>query len=101
MNSAGIVENFSAFDYPEEKVKKLMDINVMGSFFCAREAAKRMPSATEGGGSIVLIGSMSGLVVNVPQAQTPYNASKAAVIHMGKSLAVEWAKMGVRVNCIR
>lgn len=55
---------------------------------------------TNTNGSIVLIGSMSGSIVNVPQPQTPYNASKAAVKHMASSLAVEWAKKGIRVNSI-
>lgn len=58
VTAAGIVENFVALEYPTEKVRKLMDINVMGTWFCAREAAKRM----EKGGSIVMIGSMSGSV---------------------------------------
>jgi D-arabinitol 2-dehydrogenase len=52
-------------------------------------------------GSIILIGSMSGIVVNVPQPQTPYNSSKAAVRQMAASLAVEWAKHNIRVNCLR
>jgi len=50
--------------------------------------------------NIVMIGSMSGSIVNVPQPQTPYNASKAAVRHLAASLAVEWAGHGIRVNCI-
>lgn len=57
-NSAGIVENFPATEYPTDKTRKLVDINIMGSFFTAREAAKRMQK----GGSIILIGSMSGMV---------------------------------------
>ncbi|GFZ43267.1 D-arabinitol 2-dehydrogenase [ribulose-forming] [Saitozyma sp. JCM 24511] len=96
VTAAGIVENFVAHEYPTEKVKKLMDINVMGTWFCALEAAKLMPN----GGAITLIGSMSGNVVNVPQPQTPYNFSKAAVRHMARSLAVEWASQNIRVNCI-
>ncbi|KAJ9101934.1 hypothetical protein QFC19_005015 [Naganishia cerealis] len=96
VNSAGLVENFPATEYPTEKVKKLLDVNILGSYFVAREAAKVMTS----GASIILIGSMSGVVINVPQPQTPYNFSKAAVIHMAKSLAVEWAPKGIRVNCI-
>ncbi|KAL7423653.1 hypothetical protein Q5752_001234 [Cryptotrichosporon argae] len=96
VTAAGIVENFVAHEYPTEKVRKLLDINVMGTWFCALEAAKRMPQ----GGSITLIGSMSGNIVNVPQPQTPYNFSKAAVRHMARSLAVEWAKQDIRVNCI-
>ncbi|KAH8634735.1 Mac1p interacting (MIC1) [Alternaria alternata] len=51
-------------------------------------------------GSIVMIGSMSGAIVNVPQPQAPYNAAKAAVRHLASSLAVEWAGAGIRVNCI-
>ena len=51
-------------------------------------------------GSIVMIGSMSGSIVNVPQPQAPYNAAKAAVRHLASSLAVEWAHAGIRVNCI-
>ncbi|KAJ6531246.1 NAD(P)-binding protein [Mycena capillaripes] len=112
--SAGIVENYSALDYPFDRIKKLYDINVHGSFFTAREAARNM--IPQGGGSIVLVASMSANIVNIPQPQTPYNASKAgkrllsilsnchsipaAVKHMASSLAVEWAKKGVRVNVL-
>jgi len=96
--SAGIVENYSAFDYPFDRIKRLYDINVHGAFFTAREAARNM--IPQGGGSIVLIASMSAQVVNIPQPQTPYNSSKAAVRHMASSLAVEWAKKGIRVNSL-
>lgn len=96
VTAAGIVENFTALEYPMSKIRKLMDINVLGTWSCSLEAAKLMPN----GGSIIMVGSMSGEVVNVPQPQTPYNVSKAAVRHMARSLAVEWAKQGIRVNCI-
>ncbi|KAI9634559.1 uncharacterized protein MKK02DRAFT_16888 [Dioszegia hungarica] len=96
VTAAGIVENFVAHEYPTDKIRKLLDINIMGTWFCALEAAKLMPE----GGSITMIGSMSGSVVNVPQPQTPYNFSKAAVRHMARSLAVEWATQNIRVNCI-
>ncbi|KAJ1309169.1 hypothetical protein OPQ81_004840 [Rhizoctonia solani] len=97
--SAGIVENYSAFDYPTARIRLLYDVNVHGAFFCAREAAKHM---IEKGvkGSIILVSSMSANIVNVPQPQTPYNSSKAAVKHMAASLAVEWAKSGIRVNAL-
>ena len=58
VTAAGIVENYVAHDYPTEKIRKLLDINVMGTWFCALEASKLMPE----GGSIVMIGSMSGSV---------------------------------------
>lgn len=74
-------------------------INVEGSFYCAREAAKDMMRRSAPG-SIVMIGSMSGAAVNIPQPQSPYNASKAAVRHMASSLAVEWATKEIRVNVI-
>ncbi|CAD6573735.1 MAG: hypothetical protein TREMPRED_000898 [Tremellales sp. Tagirdzhanova-0007] len=96
VTAAGIVENFSAHEYPTPKIRKLMDINVMGTWHCSLEAANLMPH----GGSIIMVGSMSGDVVNIPQPQTPYNVSKAAVRHMARSLAVEWAKQNIRVNCI-
>ncbi|EPQ57939.1 NAD P-binding protein [Gloeophyllum trabeum ATCC 11539] len=96
--SAGIVENYSAFDYPFDRIKRLYDINVHGAFFTAREAARNM--IPQGGGAIVLVSSMSANIVNIPQPQTPYNASKAAVKHMAASLGVEWAKKGVRVNVL-
>ena len=53
-----------------------------------------------GRGAIINIGSMSGMIVNKPQAQANYNSSKAAVHHLTKSLAVEWAPRGVRVNAV-
>ncbi|KAF7980623.1 hypothetical protein HWV62_37414 [Athelia sp. TMB] len=96
--SAGIVENFPAVDYPLDRAKKLYDINVHGVFCTAREAAQVM--IPRGGGSIILVSSMSANIVNIPEPQTPYNASKAAVKHMAESLAVEWATTGVRVNVI-
>ncbi|EPQ31965.1 uncharacterized protein PFL1_00164 [Pseudozyma flocculosa PF-1] len=99
VNSAGIVENFPATEYPTEKMRKLYDINVHGSYFVAREAAKHM-LADGIRGSIVLVASMSAAVTNIPQPQAPYNASKAAVRHMAGSFAVEWAKAGIRVNSL-
>ncbi|KAG6814558.1 hypothetical protein H0H92_000086 [Tricholoma furcatifolium] len=96
--SAGIVENYSALDYPSERIKRLYDVNVHGVYYTAREAARKM--IPQGCGSIILISSMSANIVNIPQLQTPYNASKAAVKHMAASLAVEWAKTGIRVNSL-
>jgi len=97
--NAGIVENYPATEYPTDRYKKLYDINVHGVFYTARETAKHMLRlGTQG--SIILIASMSANIVNYPQAQMPYNASKAAVKHMANCLAVEWAKDGIRVNSL-
>lgn len=93
--SAGIVENFPAEEYPTDKMNKLFQVNINGSYFVAREAAKIM-LADKTQGSIILIASMSASIVNVPQTQAPYNISKAGVKHMAASLAVEWAKRGIR-----
>lgn len=99
VTAAGIVHNYPATEYPTDKYKLVWQVNVDGTYFCAREAAKHMLEQGNEG-SIVLVGSMSGDIVNVPQPQTPYNASKAAIKHMASSLAVEWAKAGIRVNCL-
>jgi len=92
------VNNYTAFEYPTDAMRRLYDVNVHGSFFTPRESAEIM--AAHGGGSIILIASMSAHIINYPQPQTPYNASKAAVKHMASSLAFEWAKDGVRVNSL-
>lgn len=99
VTSAGFCENFDAVKYPLDRVKKLWGVNVDGTYLFAVEAAKHMMSRGAPG-SIVFIGSMSGKIVNVPQAQAPYNASKAAVRHLASSFAVEWAGSGIRVNTI-
>ena len=72
-------------------MKKLWGVNVDGTYLWATEAARHFMSR-DAPGSIVCIGSMSGQIVNVPQPQAPYNASKAAVRHLVSSFAVEWAK---------
>ena len=77
---------------------EVVDVNLNGVFWCCRAFGRAMLAA--GRGSIVTIGSMSGLVVNKPQPQASYNASKAAVHHLTKSLAAEWAPHGVRVNAV-
>lgn len=85
--------------YSTEKFRRLMDINVTGSFLMAKACAKHMiPSHS--GGSIIFIASMSGIIVNYPQEQCAYNASKAAVAQLCKSMAAEWAQFGIRVNAI-
>lgn len=98
MNNAGVALWKEAEDVSEEEWRRLMDINLNGVYFCCQAAAKHMK--THGGGRIINIASMSGLIVNQPQYQAAYNTSKAAVIHLTKSLAAEWAPYNIRVNSI-
>lgn len=79
--------------------RRLIDINLTGSFMMS-QAVGRAAIAAGKPCSIILVASMSGSIVNYPQEQSCYNASKAGVIQLGKSLAAEWAKFDIRVNCI-
>jgi D-arabinitol 2-dehydrogenase len=99
VTSAGFTENFDAILYPHDRMKKLWGVNVDGTYLWAVEVAKHLMER-KSPGSIVMIGSMSGVIVNVPQPQAPYNAAKAAVRQLAASMAVEWAHAGIRVNCI-
>lgn len=96
--NAGICINVPAEEMTLEQWKKVIDINLTGVFLTAQAAGKVM--LKQGGGSIVNTASMSAHIVNVPQPQCAYNASKAGVIMLTKSMAVEWAERNVRVNCI-
>ena len=98
VNNAGITIWGPAESVPAADWHKVIDLNLHGLFHCCQAVGKVM--LRQGAGSIINIASMSGLIVNVPQAQASYNASKAAVIHLTRSLAVEWARRGVRVNAI-
>jgi NAD(P)-dependent dehydrogenase (short-subunit alcohol dehydrogenase family) len=99
VNNAGIARSDTpAEDVTDEHWLNVIDVNLNGSFWCARAFGRHMLAA--GSGSIVNIGSMSGFIVNRPQPQSYYNASKAAVHQLTKSLAAEWAGRGVRVNAV-
>lgn len=97
-NNAGICINAPAEEMTYEQWMKVINVNLNSVFLCATTAGKVM--LEQGYGSIINTASMSGHIVNVPQPQCAYNASKAGVIMLTKSLAVEWAKKNVRVNCI-
>jgi NAD(P)-dependent dehydrogenase (short-subunit alcohol dehydrogenase family) len=97
--NAGIARSDSAAeDLSDENWLNVLDVNLNGLFWCCRAFGRLMLAA--GRGSIVNIGSMSGYIVNKPQPQAQYNASKAGVHHLTKSLAAEWAARGVRVNAV-
>jgi NAD(P)-dependent dehydrogenase (short-subunit alcohol dehydrogenase family) len=96
--NAGIVTNTPAEDMTDTEWDKVVAVNLTGVFRTCRGFGKKMLDA--GRGSIINIGSMSGQIVNTPQPQCHYNASKAGVHHLTKSLAVEWATRGVRVNAV-
>jgi len=99
LNNAGICRNIKAEEMSEAEWDAVIDVNLKGVFLCSREVGKHMIDRGEGG-SIVNISSMSGFIVNYPQPQASYNASKAGVTMITKSLASEWAQHGIRVNQI-
>jgi NAD(P)-dependent dehydrogenase (short-subunit alcohol dehydrogenase family) len=99
VNNAGVARSdVRAEDTSDDHWRFHMDVNVDGVFWCCRAFGRQM--LKQGSGSIVNIGSMSGFIVNKPQPQSFYNASKAAVHHLTKSLAAEWGRRGVRVNAV-
>jgi NAD(P)-dependent dehydrogenase (short-subunit alcohol dehydrogenase family) len=99
VNNAGIARSETpAENVTDEHWLNVLDVNLNGTFWCCRAFGKHMLTAKAG--TIVNIGSMSGFIVNKPQEQSYYNASKAAVHHLTKSLAAEWGARGVRVNAV-
>jgi NAD(P)-dependent dehydrogenase (short-subunit alcohol dehydrogenase family) len=99
VNNAGVaISDVPAENTTDEHWRFHMAVNLDGLFWCCRSFGKRMLAMRSG--AIVNVGSMSGFIVNKPQPQAFYNASKAAVHHLTKSLAAEWARRGVRVNAV-
>lgn len=98
MNNAGIVKWSEAENVSEEDWREVIEVNLNGLFFCCQAVGRHMIERRSG--QIINIASMSGLIVNRPQAQASYNASKAGVIHLTRSLAAEWAPYNIRVNAI-
>ncbi|GAA4469040.1 glucose 1-dehydrogenase [Phytohabitans houttuyneae] len=98
VNNAGACVHAPALDVTEDDWAQVVDTNITGVWHCCQAFGRHM--AGRGGGTIVNIGSISGLIVNRPQWQPAYNASKAAVHQLTKSLAAEWAPLGIRVNAL-
>ncbi|BBK37163.1 oxidoreductase [Allostella sp. ATCC 35155] len=96
--NAGIARGSNAEATPAEEWREVMDVNLNGVFWSCQAFGRAM--VARGSGSIVALGSMSGLIVNKPQPQAAYNASKAGVHALVRSLAAEWAPSGVRVNAV-
>ena len=98
VNNAGTCYHAPSFEVTDAQWADVFDLNVRALWKTSLAVGHLMRE--QGSGSIVNIGSMSGLIVNRPQWQPAYNASKAAVHHLTKSLAVEWAPYGIRVNAV-
>ncbi|MGS4947287.1 SDR family NAD(P)-dependent oxidoreductase [Meridianimarinicoccus sp. RP-17] len=98
VNNAGIVHNAPALDVDPLDWQRVIDVNLSGVFYTARGFGRAMTRA--GRGSVICISSMCGSVPVHPQPQAAYNAAKAGVNLLTKSLAVEWAPLGVRVNAV-
>jgi NAD(P)-dependent dehydrogenase (short-subunit alcohol dehydrogenase family) len=98
VNNAGICIHRPALDVTPEEWNDVIDVNLTGVWNGCQVFGRRMIDAA--GGVIVNVGSMSAQIVNRPQWQPAYNASKAGVHHLTRSLAAEWAPLGVRVNAV-
>jgi NAD(P)-dependent dehydrogenase (short-subunit alcohol dehydrogenase family) len=98
VNNAGIAIHGDTADFSDADLARLMALNVDAVFRCCRAAIPAMRA--QGGGTVVNLGSMSGIASNIPQNQVAYNTSKAAVHMMTKSLASELALDNIRVNAL-
>ncbi len=98
VNAAGIADACPAETLDLDRFTRLYDVNVKGVFVSCRSEARAM--LRHGRGSIVNVASISGIVSHREMQQAHYNSSKAAVAHLSRSLATEWADRGVRVNSV-
>ena len=98
VNNAGVCIHKESWQVTDDEWAQVFDLNVTALWKCSLAAGQHM--VRSGSGSIINVGSISGMIVNRPQWQPAYNASKAAVHQLTKSLAAEWAAAGIRVNAI-
>jgi NAD(P)-dependent dehydrogenase (short-subunit alcohol dehydrogenase family) len=98
VNNAGVAQHGDTDTFPAEQYDRLMEINLHSVFRACQAALK--PMMQQKSGVILNIGSISGYISNIPQPQAAYNASKAAVHMLTKSLASDYAAHGIRSNAI-
>lgn len=98
VNNAGVCYHRPALEVPDDEWHDVFDVNVHGLWYCSQIVGRTMVERRSG--VIVNVGSISASIVNRPQFQPAYNASKAAVHQLTRSLAAEWAPFNVRVNAI-
>jgi NAD(P)-dependent dehydrogenase (short-subunit alcohol dehydrogenase family) len=98
VNNAGVAQHGETHSFDADTYRRLMTTNLDSLFFACKAVLSAMRA--QGGGVILNIGSISGLVSNIPQPQAAYNASKAAVHMLTKSLASDYAADNIRVNAI-
>ncbi len=98
LNCAGVHDNAAAEEMPRAQWQRLLDVNLTGVFNCCQVEGRAI--IRNGGGSIVNIGSISAHIANRGLKQAHYNAAKAGVAHLSRSLALEWAEQNIRVNVI-
>jgi NAD(P)-dependent dehydrogenase (short-subunit alcohol dehydrogenase family) len=98
VNNAGACFHRPALEVPEHEFQTVFDVNVKGLWHCSQAVGRQMVERNQG--VIINIGSISAMIVNRPQMQPAYNASKAAVHQLTRSLAAEWAPHKVRVNAL-
>lgn len=100
--NAGIATHYAGLDYTPNQFKEIMDVNLNGAFYTAQAAGRIFEAQVKAGGrrgNVIFTASVSAILVNVPQKQAAYNASKAAVVQLARCLSVEWVDFA-RVNCV-
>jgi NAD(P)-dependent dehydrogenase (short-subunit alcohol dehydrogenase family) len=99
--NAGIVKNVPSVKMSLKSWNKIINVNLTGTFLTAQSVGKQMlKQKSIGGGSIIMTASVNGYVASITKLQCAYDASKAAIMQLARSLAVEWAEENIRVNSI-